>query len=361
MTLVQREIPDNIQSESCGRVIRIQHNDPGINDVIEMGFNRLMVERSTDGGISFTEITVKSERPVLEEDTPGYTYIDRIGDPSYYYRTRYINVNVEGEDGGGEKCDPSDAIQGAGLAIQNLLTVEELKQIYLFGLDLTDDAGNQLPDATYQFYILSAIEWLEHNLDIKVLPTTVIAESHDYYRGDYAAFNIAQLDNYPVISLDEWRVQYPSGQTVIVYPAEWIRLDQTHGIVRVVPTAGTLSEIVIGQGGSFLPAVFNGMSHLPDLFQFDYTCGFENLPTNLKNMIGMVASFGPLNIFGDLIVGAGIASTSLSIDGLSQSINSTSSATNSGYGARIGQYEKRIKEDLPNLRKFYKGIRMTSI
>lgn len=361
MTYVEREIPDKIQAESCGRVIHIQHNDPNINDVIDMGFNRLLVERSIDGGISYTEVTTKSERPVLESDIVDYSYIDRLGDPTYYYRTRYINTKTPGEDGGGEKCDPSDPIQGMGLAIYNVLTVEELKQYYLFGLDLTDDAGNPLSDSTYQFYILSAIEWLEQEIDIKVLPTTIIAESHDYYREDYAQFNIAQLDNYPVITLDEWRVQYPSGQTVIVYPEEWIRLDQTKGIVRVVPTAGTLSEIVIGQGGAFLPAVFNGMSHLPDLFQFDYTCGFEHLPTNLRDMIGMMASFGPLNIFGDLIVGAGIASTSLSIDGLSQSINSTSSATNSGYGARILQYEKRLKKDIPNLRRYWKGIRMVSV
>jgi hypothetical protein len=361
MTIVERDIPDVVQSESCGRVIRIQHNDPNINDVIEMGFNRLSVERSIDGGISYLEVTQPSERPVLEEDTQGYVFIDRLGDATYFYRTRYLNTDIPGEDGGGEQCDPSDPIQGMGLAIYNVLTVEELKQLYLFGLDLTDDAGEPLPDSTYQFYILSAIEWLEQQLDIKVLPTTVVAESHDYYREDYAQFNIAQLDNYPVITLDEWRVQYPSGQTVIVYPAEWIRLDKVHGIVRIVPTAGTLSEIIIGQGGSFLPAVFNGMSHLPDLFQFDYTCGFTNLPTNLKDLIGMVASFGPLNIFGDLIVGAGIASTSLSIDGLSQSINSTSSATNSGYGARILQYEKRIKEQIPIVRRYWKGIRMVSI
>jgi hypothetical protein len=128
-----------------------------------------------------------------------------------------------------------------------------------------------------------------------------------------------------------------------------------------VPTAGTLSEILVGQGGSFLPAIYSGLDYLPQLFHFDYTAGFEDgkVPRNIIELIGMAASFGPFNLFGDLIAGAGIASKSISMDGLSQSINTTSSATNSGYGARLGLYGKHIKEQLPNLRRYYQGIRMT--
>ena len=70
----------------------------------------------------------------------------------------------------------------------------------------------------------------------------------------------------------------------------------------------------------------------------------------------MVASLNILNPAGDLIVGAGIASTSLSIGGLSQSINTTSSATNAGYGARIIQYQKDYEALLNNVRAKYRGI-----
>lgn len=317
-----RCIVPGLQSSACGRVITLNHNNPDINEVIAAGFNRLVIERSMDGGITYSEATTGSERPVLEIDKVDYVWRDRNGDPTCFYRFRYINTHTK------ELCDPSDPVSGAALALAGILSVAQLKQRYMFGVDLTDDAGNVLPDSVFEFYILSAIEWMEHELDIRVLPTNMPNERHDYYREDYAQFNIAQLDNYPVISLDEFRVQYPSGQNVIIYPDEWVRLDKTHGIVRIVPTAGTLSEIIIGQGGSFLPAVFNGMSHLPDLFEFDYVAGFECIPANILNLIGMAASMGPFNIFGDLIAGAGIANVSLSIDGLSQSIGTTSSATN---------------------------------
>jgi hypothetical protein len=72
----------------------------------------------------------------------------------------------------------------------------------------------------------------------------------------------------------------------------------------------------------------------------------------------MFASLGPFHVFGDLIGGAGIANVSLSMDGLSQTIGTTSSATNAGYGARIINYLKQLKEQIPLLRRYYKGLRM---
>ena len=76
----------------------------------------------------------------------------------------------------------------------------------------------------------------------------------------------------------------------------------------------------------------------------------------------MHASIGILNIAGDLIAGAGIATKSVSVPGLSQNIGTTSSATNSGYGARIGEYQKELKAMIPNLRRYYgKGTRMVVV
>jgi hypothetical protein len=344
-----------LAASSFGKIVRIGFNDPSIDKVIEAGFRRVLIERSVDAGLSYEELTAAASRPVLEAGKTDYVYVDRAGDAEYLYRSRYVT------DDGCTKSDPSDPIKGLGALLLQVITVEQLKQRYLFGVDITDDRGNALPDEVFSHYILQAVQWLEHQLDIPILPTQFLNERADYYRQDYGQYNIIQLENYPVLSVEEFRVEYPSGQTVVNFPLEWIRLDKTHGILRIVPTAGTLSEVIIGQGGTFLPAVYSGLDHLPDLFAISYTAGFENgkIPANLLDLIGMFASLGPLNIFGDLIAGAGIASTSISIDGLSQSIGTTSSATNAGYGARVIQYLKQIKEQIPILRRYYKGIRMS--
>ena len=100
---------------------------------------------------------------------------------------------------------------------------------------------------------------------------------------------------------------------------------------------------------------------MPHLFTVNYVAGFPSgqVPADICDLIAMKAVIGVMNILGDILLGAGIASQSLSIDGLSESINTTQSAENSAYSARVRQYEKQIQTQLPNLRAKYKGIKMT--
>ena len=78
------------------------------------------------------------------------------------------------------------------------------------------------------------------------------------------------------------------------------------------------------------------------------------MPVDLINLVGKLASFGPLNIAGDMIFNLpGIASMHLEIDGLRQSINSTASAENAGYGARLKQYQKEIEETVGRIKLVY--------
>jgi len=61
--------------------------------------------------------------------------------------------------------------------------------------------------------------------------------------------------------------------------------------------------------------------------------------------IGLQAAIHPFNILGDLAIGAGIASMSVSVDGVSRSINTTASAENAAFSARIIQYHKELRGD----------------
>ena len=232
---VQTATTPAISAGRRGTCIKVSINDTAIADVIECGFTRLLLERSTDGGLTYDEITTPDQRVVLELGATSYSITDRAGASNYLYRTRYIDTKT------GECSEASLGIAGAGLAIRGFLSVEELKQRYLFGIDLTDDAGNELPPAVFEHYIAAAIARLEHELDIPILPAS-FCDFHDYYRGDYHAFNLIKLDNRPLISVEEFRVQYPSGQTVIVFPPEWFRLNKPEGQIQIVPTAGTLSH-----------------------------------------------------------------------------------------------------------------------
>lgn len=82
------------------------------------------------------------------------------------------------------------------------------------------------------------------------------------------------------------------------------------------------------------------------------------VPADIIDCIAMTAAMLPLDIAGDLIIGAGIASKSISIDGLSTSVGTTSSAENSGYSARIKSFQKRYKETIKAIKRRWRTPRM---
>lgn len=337
-------------------VIKLQITVAKLDNVLTK-FNQIQVFRSTTGiNGTYTELTTAANRINLQQGVSYYEFDDTTGATTYWYKTRYYHNTTFLESGF------SPPRLGDDPAVSTIMSVSEMKDLYLFGLDLTNDAGEPFPDIIFDWGIRRAIDWLEHLLDIKIKPTE-LEEYYDYYRTDYQNWTFVQLREYPVLSVEEYAVTWPAGTNVIVFPNEWVRLRKDAGQVNVVPTSGTLSQVLLTAGGSFLPLIASGQEFVPEVIRIKYTAGFAEgeVPITIRDLVGKLAAFGPLNIAGDLIVGAGIASKSLSIDGLSQSINTTSSATNAGYGARLIQYAREIKEVVPTLQRYYKGIKLTSL
>ena len=81
-------------------------------------------------------------------------------------------------------------------------------------------------------------------------------------------------------------------------------------------------------------------------YSIDYDAGFEtsdDIPKDLREIIAKQAAVSLLNIIGDGLM-SGFSSSSLSMDGLSESFSSTQSATSAYFGARIKEY----KDDISN-------------
>jgi hypothetical protein len=177
------------------------------------------------------------------------------------------------------------------------------------------------------------------------------------------------LNEYPILSVEKVRIKYPSTPDVsntstVEFPTSWYQVNKQHGQIHLVPTYGTLSQMIIGQGGDYMSFLWRGwmgnVGFFPNLWSIDYTAGFEcgQVPNDIIGVVSKMACFYPLNIAGDLVGGIAIASKSIGIDGLSQSINTTSSPENAGYSARLRQYERELKAEIPKLVGYYKGLRM---
>lgn len=319
-------------------------------------FDRIKVYRSVDStdGLdgTFTELTTGSSRIPLIINARNYTYVDPAGNADYWYRISYFNTRT------GHESPMSQAQLGTPSPALSIIGVEELITNYMFGLDLTDDSGTQFPDALFQHYIEAATQYVQDKLDIVLPATRFLDERHDFYKEDYNKYVFMQTINVPVLSLERVRMVLPTNQQIIDYNLDWCHVDKDAGHIEIVPGSG---QITLGQTGAFLPLVFGGQKYLPQAFRVDYTAGFERIPADIKDVIGMIASAGPLNIAGDLIGGPGIASQSISLDGVSQSINTTSSPSFGGYGARILQYAKILKEAWPVLKGRYHPLRFTAI
>lgn len=252
---------------------------------------------------------------------------------------------------------------------ESLITVAKLKSDYLFGIEIRDKDGNEMPASVYQQYIDNAVSLLEHDLDIWVTPTEVV-EHKDYDANSYFAWGYLQTNELPVISIETLEISYlrdNSGDiTALDIPQEWIRLEQDTGIIRLLPNNKFPAGLQVGSGGSFFPELFKRHGYVPNLWVLKYTVGFADgkVPVLLNEVIARIAAMQALSIAGNLILGAGIAGSSISLDGLSQSIQTTQSAENSGYSATLKEYRDRVfgatKDDqnalIKILRHYYKGV-----
>lgn len=259
--------------------------------------------------------------------------------------------------------------------VEPLITVEELKERWLFGILPIIHNGEELSDDALQAFIDTAISSLEHDLDISITPTCVIEEK-DYFANDYYEWGYFYLNNVPVREIKTMKVQYltqldGSGnlepETVLEIPKEWWRIRHHDGQVRLVPNNKFPAQLQIGGGGSFFPELFRRHSTVPQLWHIEYEHGFAagEIPVAVNMAIGLLASVFALNIAGDLVIGAGIAGTNLSLDGLSQGIQTTASAENHAYSAKVKEYHQFLFDKnvgiIPKLRAFYKGSTLNII
>ena len=86
----------------------------------------------------------------------------------------------------------------------------------------------------------------------------------------------------------------------------------------------------------------------------------HTVPPLITKAILYTSAILPLDTGGDLLAGAGIGQFSLAVDGLSQNISTTSSATSAGYGARIISYSTQLKAAMKTLKKKYKVSKIAS-
>lgn len=261
-------------------------------------------------------------------------------------------VKATDEDGN------STTIPTAEKLIDDRFSVEYMKQNYLFGLDLSDNSGKPFPESLFYHHLNAAIQRVARLLNIVITPTD-IEETHDYYSTDFANWGYISLYKKPAISVSDMTLRYGS-KTKTVIPKDWLKLTKLSSTLQLFPQEGSANSLIILGDGRLLqlPEYWEAA---PQLWLVHYRAGFEGeIPIDLLDYIYKLAACNVLTIWGDLVLGPGISSTALSIDGLSQSINSTKSTTYNAASARILHYKQDMDDALTILKSTY-DMRMSVV
>lgn len=252
------------------------------------------------------------------------------------------------------------------------LTPDAIKT-YMFGMRIIDPATQAEPTIdVYNHFIESAISKVEDALDICILPRVIAKEHHDYYETEYNRNVYISLYKKPILQVNAFSMMFNNRQIFNFPPTTW-KIYPLPAQIEVYPAGlvgndfGSTDPQVL-YNMSMMPGFFGGNpidnpldqyglnTYAPQAFDLDYVAGFIpphrqgvtldfEMPPDLTQLIIKEVLNEMFQLWGRLIIGAGIAGKGLSIDGISQNVNTVQSAEYTGSAADI----KLIQADIQNL------------
>ena len=252
---------------------------------------------------------------------------------------------------GGGAIYPENAVASEFYGrLEPLITPAQLKSRFLKGIPLIlkirDPETQQffrITDDELKDYILTAMDEAENETGLFFMPTQ-FSEKLPYQRQDFEQFGYQQIGRKPISSIESLTVRLSDQSDIFVFPTEWIETGNlVHGQLNIIPLAfqgvqGGTGIIGGGiDGGSGTSVFFNSLWNrewVAALFNITYTTGFPNgmMPRLVNQLVGNIVTMQVLSQLAAAFSHA--TSTSLGIDGLSQSVS----------GPGPNRYTVRMKE-----------------
>lgn len=235
-----------------------------------------------------------------------------------------------------------------------LYSANDIRESDFYGIAFNAPNTNDMTDDVIERYVDMAVSYFENELGIKIMKQVVI-ENVDF---DYSAMR--QYCFLRVYNPIDYVLKIRGGVNTQKFdvPVDWIvtkksgRVEDRTRIIHFLPISGSFSYIL---NSSYLMPFYNSQK-VPNFWEVTYCTGFNIVPEYLMYCVKILATIPLFNIFGDIVLGAGLASFSLSLDGLSQSLSTTNSSTNAGFGARVLNYTKELKTAIDHLKGVYRAI-----
>jgi len=241
----------------------------------------------------------------------------------------------------------------------SVVTPDDCRFTYLWGTDFKATNGQFFDDAQIQFFINEATRYMERMLNISIIKTRIKSQAEDrnLVKGvDYdeeeslydfsprkiQRYGMIQTKHRPIINVEKLELINRTGDKQDLLTSTVI--DRKKGVLKFLSRPYKQSDTTIGINTA-LGRYGNETLRNHLFYAIDYSAGYENsdsVPSDLRQIIAKVAAISLLNIIGDGLM-SGFSSSSLSMDGISESFSSTQSATSAYFGARIAVYQKEVE------------------
>ncbi len=360
-------------------------------------YDKIKIYRANaESGPWDTELTDVDTRIDLIPEKRVYYFRDDTGTSIHWYKTSYYHSITFDESELSSARLGGTEVEKIGYSFHNysppadlwgkVLTADDIRHTFAWGIDMkaSDVESSEVTDEQLDFVVENALAEFEHhfNIDIrkrvyKTRPADTLVQSPEWRAGvDYTdeedpydfnpdtwrSYGFLQLRHMPVISVESAKL-YSAWDTKILDLDDWIRIYKKAGQLSIYPKGTTVFGT--GYAGTGLIAAWPQLfgRKYPQGFRIDYTTGWKTsdfVDKDLRNAIGMLATLNLLGWMGDGLM-AGFSSSSVSLDGLSESFSSTQSATSAFFGARILSYIKQLEKFSKTNRLKYGNIALGMI
>ncbi len=250
--------------------------------------------------------------------------------------------------------------------VGQVISAAEMKALYLLGLPLTSPNSITITDDVIDQQIKQAQDELEDDLNVKLVRQGY-QEDRDFQYSDWIEWGYMPV-TYPVV--DPFSLQGFLNTTMqIDYPKVWLSAKKQIGDenwqrnISLVPLQGSntsLSGTSIYVGISPYVGYF-GNKTIPNYWKCTYVTGFNQVPQLMFKALSLMAKINLLPLISMNITQPGIASKSIGIDGLSQSVTTTASSSKIAFGALADYEQAQLDRVMQSLRNRYQGITLLSM
>lgn len=244
------------------------------------------------------------------------------------------------------------------------ISAAEFKALYLKNIALTTSSGVlTVDDDTIDQFLKEAQDQIENTLNVS-MSRSAYQENRDFVHDDWIQWGYFPV-TYPVV--DAYSVKGFFNSTMqIEYPKVWLSSKKQTGgagandenfqrTINLVPVQGSATTLA-GSGVALTPYIgYFGNRTIPNYWQLTYITGFNIVPPSVFRALGLQAAIQVLTLASANLNG-GLASKSIGIDGLSQSVTTTASSSKIAYGALIDTYQKQLDGLLDSLVSNYVGF-----